>query len=172
MAESPGIVLSLMAVVFPLLMLLAGAWDATTMRIPNWLTAGTALGFFPLALAAGMDGWLIGQHMAAGAALLLLGFLLFSFGYFGGGDAKLLAAAGLWLGYPAVLPLMMYTALAGGVLAIAIGLWFMLRWHAEIWGLSRGPPVKTPNPDVPYGLALAAGALFAAQGAWWMGPWR
>ncbi|MFM8747107.1 MAG: prepilin peptidase [Aestuariivirga sp.] len=160
------------ACVFAPLMLAAGAGDAMTMRIPNWLTGLIALAFFPLAIGSGLGAWLIGQHMAVGAALLLLGFVLFSFGFIGGGDAKLLAAAGLWFGYPSVLPFVMYTALAGGVLAIVIGLWFMLRWHAEIWGLSRGPPARALSPDVPYGLALAAGALFASQGAWWMGPWR
>ncbi len=162
---------SLPACVFALLMIAAGAWDAMTMRIPNWLTGLVAALFFPLALASGMAVAQLGQHMAVGAVLLLVGYLLFSFGFIGGGDAKLMAAAGLWFGYPQVLPFLVYSALAGGLLAVVIGLWFMIRMHAEIWGLSRGPPLEQAAPGVPYGLALAAGALFAFPGTWWMAVW-
>ena len=34
-------------------------------------------------------------------AILAVSFGLFSFGFIGGGDAKMLAAAGLWFGWPA-----------------------------------------------------------------------
>ncbi len=37
-------------------------------------------------------------HIAIGAVLLLLGFILFAFGGLGGGDGKLMAVAGLWVG--------------------------------------------------------------------------
>ena len=37
-------------------------------------------------------------HVLTGAALLLVGFVLFALGGFGGGDSKLMAAAGLWVG--------------------------------------------------------------------------
>jgi prepilin peptidase CpaA len=168
MAESSGIIASLPACVFALLMIAAGVGDAMTRRIPNWLTGVIAVAFFPLALGSGMGVASIAQHLVVGAALLLAGFLLFSFGLFGGGDAKLMAAAGLWFGYPNALPFLMYTALAGGVLAVAIGLLFLVRWHAEIRGLWPGLPRGKLKPDVPYGIALAAGAIFASPGAWWM----
>ena len=37
-------------------------------------------------------------HLAIGAVLLLVGFALFAFGGLGGGDGKLMAVAGLWVG--------------------------------------------------------------------------
>ena len=37
-------------------------------------------------------------HIAIGAVLLLVGFTLFAFGGLGGGDGKLMAVAGLWVG--------------------------------------------------------------------------
>ena len=37
-------------------------------------------------------------HIAIGAVLLLVGFVLFAFGGLGGGDGKLMAVAGLWVG--------------------------------------------------------------------------
>ena len=37
-------------------------------------------------------------HIAIGAVLLLVGFSLFAFGGLGGGDGKLMAVAGLWVG--------------------------------------------------------------------------
>ena len=37
-------------------------------------------------------------HIATGLVLLLVGFALFAFGGLGGGDGKLMAVAGLWVG--------------------------------------------------------------------------
>ena len=37
-------------------------------------------------------------HIAVGTVLLLVGFALFAFGGLGGGDGKLMAVAGLWVG--------------------------------------------------------------------------
>ncbi len=37
-------------------------------------------------------------HIAIGAVMLLTGFALFAFGGLGGGDGKLMAVAGLWVG--------------------------------------------------------------------------
>ena len=85
---------------FPLLMIMAGAGDVMTRRIPNALIIGTVVLFFPAALVTGMPLWIMSLHVATAALLLLLGFGLFSFGVIGGGDAKMMAAAGLWLGFP------------------------------------------------------------------------
>lgn len=164
MAESSGLILSLPAYVFPALMIAAGAGDALTMRIPNWLTGLVAVAFLPAALAAGMTPLAAAMHAACGAAVLLAGFLLFSLGLIGGGDAKLMAAAALWFGYPQVVAFLLYTSLAGGVLALCAVIWALIRWQASIWGLSRGPPLNTLRPEIPYGLAIAAGAVVAWAG--------
>ncbi len=153
---------------FPTLMLVAGAGDAISMRIPNWLTLLIAAAFFPMALLTGMPMAELGIHMAAALGLFVAGFVLFSFGLFGGGDAKLLAAAGLWLGWPTLIPFLMMTALAGGLLALAVATWAFIKINSEIQEGSVFKRFSAMKPDVPYGIAFAAGAILAFPQTWWM----
>ena len=155
-------------VLFPCLMIVASALDVMTMRISNRLVSLTVLMFFPMAVASGMPIWLMGLHFATGLLLLTLGFALFSLGLFGGGDGKLLAAAGLWLGFPCVLPFLLFTAAAGGVLAAAIGLWFMLSTEAGVRGGVLGKAFAPLRPELPYGFAIAAGAILTVPLTRWM----
>ena len=95
----------------------------------------------------------------AGLADARMGVLLFMPGWFGGGDAKLMAAIGLWIGVDNLLAYMLYVALAGGVIAAAffsarsVPLPRMLL--GEAWALR----LHRHDTGIPYGLALAAGAL-------------
>ena len=113
------------------------------------------------------------SHLAAGAILLAAGFALFSFNLFGAGDAKLMAAAGLWFGTMKILPFLVFTALVGGVLAICVAAWSvtMIGWEIEgdaspFFGLYKR--LRTLSPNVPYGLALAVGGILAFKDTWWM----
>jgi prepilin peptidase CpaA len=153
---------------FPLVMTVAGAMDVMTRRIPNGLCVFLALIFFPFALSTGMPPVFIGLHLVTAAVLLLIGYGLFVFGLVGGGDAKLLAAAGLWLGFPSVLPFVVFTALAGGVLAGCIGLWFVVNIEAGMRSEALNRILAPLAPDVPYGFALAAGAILTVPFTWWM----
>ena len=62
----------------------------------------------------------LGEHIAAalGGGLLLFLLAVVTNGAIGGGDIKLVAAMGLWFGYPSLLTIMMYGFLAGGVAAL------------------------------------------------------
>lgn len=155
---------------FLITLVLAGALDVMTMRIPNWLTAGLAVLFIPAALASGMPYFGVALHVAAGVGLFVLGYCLFVFGVFGGGDAKLMAAVGLWLGFPVILPFLLFTALAGGLLAVGIGLWSLS--SLELGARSSGMHSVLGGfmPNLPYGFALACGGLLAMTFSWWMGP--
>jgi prepilin peptidase CpaA len=153
---------------FPLLLIVAGTGDALSMRIPNRLNLLIAVSFFPMAVAAGMPIPMMGLHIAAGFALLAAGYLLFAFGLFGGGDAKLLAAAGLWLGYPASANFIVLSALAGGGLAIAVGAWSLIKLDSEIRDGFLSRRLAFLKPDLPYGIALAVGGLIAFSQSWWM----
>ena len=153
---------------FPLLMIVAGAGDALAMRIPNWLTLSIALCFFPLAVLTGMPLYAVGLHLAVGLGLFILGFALFSLGLFGGGDAKLLAAAGLWLGWPDLVPFLVATALAGGLLAAAVGCWSLINMESEVRDGSIFRRFGKIKPDVPYGYAFAIGAILAFSQSGWM----
>lgn len=155
-------------VVFPLLMILAGASDVLTLRIPNLLTVVLALAFLPFAALSGMSLEAIWLHLATGSVLLLFGFGLFAMGIFGGGDAKLMAAAGLWLGIPASVHFLLLTALAGGVLSLAVGLMLVASVDAEFRSSSLLHLIRRFKPDVPYGFAIAAGAILALPSSWWI----
>ncbi len=153
---------------FPLLMILGGAGDVMTRRIPNSVVVGTAALFLPAALVTGMPLWIMSLHVATAAVLLVLGFGLFSFGVVGGGDAKMMAAVGLWLGFPCSILFITFSALAGGLLAAAMGLWFLVTMEGGVHSTWFDKAVSPLKPSVPYGFALAAGAILATPFSWWM----
>ena len=160
----------------PTLMIIAALIDVSSLRIPNWLTGLTALLFFPMALLTGMPLGEFGWHLLAGASLFFAGYALFSFGLFGGGDAKLMAAAGLWFGTSQTMSFLILTALAGGLLAVAYGFWaifvLLLDYHGteKTDGTAAGfiKSIKAITPKLPYGFALAVGAILAFPQTWWM----
>jgi prepilin peptidase CpaA len=152
--------------VFPALIIVGALKDATSYTIPNWISAALILAFFPAAFALGVAPGSIGVHAAIGAAALVLGIGMFALGWIGGGDAKLFAAAGLWLGWPAASTYVFVTCLAGGALALAL---LNLRSTQLRPLVQRGPPwfvrLTTPGENVPYGMAIAVGALVAFPGS-------
>lgn len=96
---------------------LAVVSDWRTRRVPNRLTVTMLLiGLIFAALQNGLTGFL---NAAAGAALGLAFFLLpFSMGWLGGGDVKLFMGVGALLGSQAIIWVALYSAVAGGVLAL------------------------------------------------------
>lgn len=146
--------------VFVFFMLLAAARDAMSFTIPNWLCGTLAL-IFPLAAAVLGLGWMdFGLHLLVGVVALLIGMALFAPGWIGGGDAKLVAVAALWFGWPDAMIFLGKAALMGGLLAVAL---IMLRRAAPATGLPQRWMTGTLLADgapAPYGIALAAGALW------------
>jgi prepilin peptidase CpaA len=153
------------------LLIAAALSDIFTYRIPNWLTALIAAAFPVAAFASGMPVEHALWSVLATGLMLLLGFALFAAGLFGGGDAKLMAAATLWLGWDHGLPFLVYTGLAGGALAIAYLAWSLVQSHIEIAGRGENVPLMRRllalKPDLPYGVALAAGACTTLPFTWW-----
>ena len=111
---------SLLLFVFPLGMAYAAAFDILTMRIPNGVSLGIAAAFLVVAPIAAMPMREMLMHLLVGAAVLIAGMILFSLRFVGGGDAKLLAAASLWIGAEQLLPFLIYVTLFGGVLALLL----------------------------------------------------
>jgi prepilin peptidase CpaA len=164
---------SIALALLPALMIMAAVSDLASFRIPNWMTALIALLFFPLAYLTHMPLEVFGWHVLAGAVLFVAGFILFSVGFFGGGDAKLMAAAGLWFGSTESLPFMAMTVIAGGLLAIAVVLWSMFMAMLEMHGMDDSGNIlmraaRTVKPKLPYGFAFAIGAILAYPQSWWM----
>jgi prepilin peptidase CpaA len=92
--------------------------DVRSRRIPNWLTAGIAAAGFGIACGGGqvtpMQATL---GMAIGLLLMLPGHVI---GATGAGDVKLMAAVGSVVGTGSILSVFLYTAVAGGALAVAV----------------------------------------------------
>ncbi len=155
--------------VFPFLLVYAAISDFRTYRLPNWLNGLIFISFFPVAFIAGMPMDVMVWHLAAFGVVLLGCFILFAFDLFGGGDAKMLAASALWIGWGEDLAtFIIYTALAGGVLAIIMKGWQMFRIEQGVWGTDGAlRQVLNLKLDLPYGAAIATGALLAFPQTWW-----
>ena len=110
----------LILLIFPGAMILAASTDLFTMTISNWISLALLIGFLVLATWSGMEPAAIGLHLAAGFAMLVVGFIMFSFGWIGGGDAKFFAATAIWVGWSHLFDYALVASLLGGVLTIAI----------------------------------------------------
>jgi prepilin peptidase CpaA len=158
----------------------AAVVDVQQHRIPNRLTyPAIVLGFLLRGLLLGGKGLLT----ALSGCLLAGGivFLFYAVRAMGAGDVKLLAAIGSLVGPSHAVVVLLATAIFGGVLAIGYALYrrqlvstvknvgSVLRFHA--WaGLQAHPELNLDNPSalrMPYGLAIAAGTLYALLAMWW-----
>jgi len=98
-------------------MLLAAVIDASSRRIPNWLS-------LPMLVAGLTASFLPGSMVSPGFAFLglLAGFgltfILFALDAMGGGDVKLLSALGAWVGPETVLIIFMLEAIIGMVIVL------------------------------------------------------
>lgn len=151
---------SILLLVFPAAMAFAAANDLLTMTIPNRVSLVLVAGFAVAAIVAGLPAPTIALHIASGALALIVGFAMFARGWLGGGDAKLLASTALWLGFENLAQYGLLASLAGGALALTVLLyrtWLPPMFMAgPAWALR----LHERNAGIPYGIALAAAALW------------
>jgi prepilin peptidase CpaA len=137
--------------------------DVRTRRIPNALSVAIAtLGLIRITLAH--DPVAAAHTLAGAAAIFITTFLLFWRGAIGGGDAKLVAAMALLIGYHDLFGFLFLMSLCGGALALAILARDKLRLRLRRF--SRPAGMRSPKiPEciaaaapstVPYGVAIAA----------------
>ena len=134
--------------------------DATRYRIPNWLNGVLLVLFLPWAVWVHPQiDWISSLLMFA--LLLGGGFALFALRFMGGGDVKLLAVLGLYVGFSqAGLALVIYMALLGGVLSVALlALRAIVPALLPKLGIRTIPPLFSMGQPVPYGLAIAGAFL-------------
>jgi prepilin peptidase CpaA len=150
---------------YGLLLVAAACQDWRTMRIADSLPLSIIVAYAVWAacgLASGSLSFAALTVGSLGAGILFsAGMAAFAAGFLGGGDVKLLAAASLMAGPSRMADFLMVTALAGGLLGVAV-----------LAGASRGRvvPLSEPEPGasthsgrrVPYGPAIAAGGLWVA----------
>jgi len=109
--------------------------------------------------------------------------LLFLIGGMGGGDVKLMAAVGTWAGSSQALPVLITSAIVGGLLAVLymiLGRRILLTLrnsleliqHHVSSGIRPHPYLNVQEAGtmrVPYGLAIAMGTLYCASNAFLRG---
>jgi len=144
---------------FPVLMAFAAASDLLTMRISNKLVLVLTVAFFAIAFFIHMPLEQLAVHVACGVAVLVVAFALFAMGWIGGGDAKLAAATGLWMGFGMALPYLVYAALLGGALTLVLLAVRRFPLPATLMRVTWIDRLHDRKTGVPYGIALAAAAL-------------
>ncbi|HEY1258123.1 MAG TPA: prepilin peptidase [Stellaceae bacterium] len=128
--------------------------------IPNPIVLGLCvLWLMRLMVAPAVGSTAAAAAIGAAGAIFLAGALLFSRGFVGGGDVKLMAAATLWAGAGAVPALLLVTALLGGFLSIV----YLTPLGVRVAIMRSDVPQPTgavARPaGIPYGVAIAAAAL-------------
>jgi prepilin peptidase CpaA len=150
--------------------------DLRSRRIPNVLTLGAAAAGFAYhvstggfeALGQSALGWLIG------ALVFIVPFALRGMG---GGDVKLLAALGAWIGPADAISLGLCTAIAGGVMGIAVAIAHgytrtalrnvrLLLCHWRVAGLKALPDITLDGSSAPK-LAYAVPILVGMVATLW-----
>jgi prepilin peptidase CpaA len=151
---------ALILFVLPALLVAAAVWDIASFTIPNFLQLGLLAAFALLMIVHPLGVGDFGMHVLAGFIGLVAGFALFSFGYIGGGDAKLFACMALWFGMNDLLSYTLIASIFGG--ALTLGLLTMRNWPLPALLASQNWLLRLHDDreGIPYGAALAAGAFF------------
>lgn len=138
--------------------------DLRAFRIPNILPALVIILFCIVHAISGFSLSLL-PNLLHFLLALGIGMLLFSWGWIGGGDAKLYAAVALWFDWGGAVALIFLTTLSGLLLAIAFVVTRMLgvRRNRE----STDKPKSKMERRIPYGVAIALGAVLTAVWIGW-----
>src|SRR5579863_585775 len=154
--------------VFPAVMAFAALSDLFTMTIANRVSLVLVAGFALLAVLSGMSIADVLAHVGAAACVLVVTFGLFACGWIGGGDAKLAAAAVLWLGFAHLADYLLYASLFGGALTVLIIQFRAVPLPRVFVGREWAERLHRRDGGVPYGIALAAAALLIYPHTEWM----
>jgi|SRR5580698_5220928 prepilin peptidase CpaA len=145
--------------------LIASYCDVRTRRIPNLLTGPMVLVALAVHALQGLGPLL--TCVVVLAVMTVAGALVYSRGGIGAGDIKLAIAGSAMVSYPLCVPFLLYTAIAGGVLALvflavrANGRAVLSR--AVYMTLAGAPGIATDKREkLPYAVAFAIGAILIA----------
>jgi Flp pilus assembly protein protease CpaA len=150
-----------------LLLLYVATIDVATRLIRNEICLALALLGIASQLASPMQ---VAQSLIAAAILLLLLLVIYTRGWMGGGDVKLLVALAIGLPLTGVIQLLTITALAGGVLALVHLMMRQLRhpklapagssFVRRVCAVERWRHLR--HAPLPYGVAIACGGIWTA----------
>ncbi len=177
---TPVSVLHFMALA--MLLTIAVVTDLRERRIPNKLTVPALI--VGLVLGGLLEGGFPGTALTGAAAALLATLPICAMGALGAGDAKLLTAVGAFVGPGGLLSVMVYGAIAGGIVALVsvIRRGAMLDFLRSFGNLllfgmtfgAKGRLINLNSPGahtVPYGIAIAAGAVLTWFVPFSLGSW-
>lgn len=143
--------------------------DVSTRRIPNALVAALACAGVALHATQGLNSVLVAIAILAGA--VLIGVYVHALGLVGGGDIKLFAAGAATIAPADVIPFLLYTTFAGGLVAIAYSVAYRrlgstlanVRVLSSALAVGVRPAPIAPSGTMPYALAILAGAGLLAS---------
>jgi len=175
--------LILVSIIYVVLHVGIAIYDFSFYRIPNVLL-GALFMLYVLCIPFAMETDAILISFGVFLAVLAAGLGLYALKYFGAGDAKYLAVASLWIGGgQEIIQFIFIVTMMGGVLAVLYLLFkeHMARLSNVIWnfiqkgetkypllqsvwvgsgsGAERGNRENISSKVVPYGVAIASGAL-------------
>lgn len=159
---------------FPVIMAGIILFDFFSMTIPNWLNALLLVGFIGLIFVVKLPMAGIGWHLLAAFITLAIGFGAFALNFFGGGDAKSIAAIAAWLGWSTDTALfLLIMAILGGVFALIL---LIIRYMnigkmlpEKVSEIKWVKAIVTPEMRMPYGVAIgAAGLIIYTPDKWLM----
>ncbi|MDX0466342.1 pilus assembly protein CpaA [Sinorhizobium medicae] len=145
----------------------AGIRDVATMTISNRVVVFLVIAFAVLAPAVGLSFDTITSSIVVASVVLACTFVLFAAGWIGGGDAKLLPVAVLWLGADLALPFVLYTSVIGAALTLGL---LQLRRAPLPLVLKKNAWSKRlldRETGIPYGAAMAPAALLLLPESHW-----
>jgi prepilin peptidase CpaA len=130
--------------------------DIRTLRIPNPLVITVAvLGLVRLVVIGDVTVAL--YTIGASTIVFIAAFLLFWRGFVGGGDAKLIPATALLVGYHDLFSFLVLMSICGALVSLAI---LVIHRYLPLW---LGPRLALLVPKarlaIPYGVAISGGGI-------------
>jgi prepilin peptidase CpaA len=174
--------LTAILVLYCILNVAIAIYDFSFFRIPNVLLL-FLVGLYTIYAIFYVQPDRIVTSLFIFAIVLIMSFALFALKAIGGGDAKYLSVISLWVGMNEVLYLLIWVSLIGGGLALIylllrnyIGrfsdwVWSQIQkgethysflrfvWFGSGSGLELGKRENINSPLIPYGIAIALGAI-------------
>lgn len=147
---------------------IAAASDLASRRIPNVLVLTAGL----LGLAVSAERHQLLSGVGAALICLCLTVPMWRRGLVGGGDVKLAAAAAAWVRFDHLIAFVLVLALCGGALSLlalmraAPDARRLVRANATAsFVTSRLTIARSAGTSIPYGVAIALGAMIVMSGA-------
>ena len=145
-------------VVLAIILVVAAVIDIRTFTISNRLNA-------TVALLAPLYWWSISlpfwpdasTQIGVAAAVFAALAVTFYLGMMGGGDVKLAAALALWFSPGSTVRFLVIMSLAGGLLTVVV---LILHRRKARRAMPLDGEKEIEKPEVPYGVAIAIGALW------------